>query len=201
MIKNSLVYDLEIVRAIPSKDSYVEGIEYCNGWDDHVNMGISVVCAYDFLTDRYRVFDKHSKDEFERLTQTRYPLVGFNNVNFDNSVLAACWNIPIVEAQCFDLLRAIWKAKGLGTTFNYETHVGYGLDACARANFGLSKTGYGGDAPIDWQRGKYAKVIDYCLQDVRLTKMLWEKIFYDRIIIDPKELKPLFVDVPLMDVK
>lgn len=54
-----LVYDIEIIKAIPQKDSpKKQGIEYCKGWHDHQNMGISVIGAYSFEDDRYRVFTK-----------------------------------------------------------------------------------------------------------------------------------------------
>ena len=34
-----LIYDLEIVKAIPDRNKPNEpGIEYCAGWDDHANM-------------------------------------------------------------------------------------------------------------------------------------------------------------------
>ena len=50
-----LVYDIETTKAVPDRAPNVAGIEYCGGWEDHANMGISVICAYDYTTDRYRV--------------------------------------------------------------------------------------------------------------------------------------------------
>lgn len=39
---NALIYDIEIVKGIPDKKkTMLEGIEYCAGWEDHANMGIS----------------------------------------------------------------------------------------------------------------------------------------------------------------
>ena len=50
-----VVYDIEIQKGIlGKKEKPVPGIEYCNGWNDHANMGISVICAYDYEEDRYR---------------------------------------------------------------------------------------------------------------------------------------------------
>lgn len=54
-----LVYDCEIEKAILGKrESRIDGIEYYAGWDDFKHMGISVIGAYDYKTDRYRVFCK-----------------------------------------------------------------------------------------------------------------------------------------------
>ena len=42
----ALIYDIEIIKAIPSKNGErITGIEYCEGWKDHANMGISVIGA------------------------------------------------------------------------------------------------------------------------------------------------------------
>ena len=38
------------------------------------------------------------------------------------------------------------------------------------------KTGTGANAAILWQRGKYQEVIDYCLNDVKLTLDLLKNI-------------------------
>ena len=47
-----LVYDLEIVQAIPQRNKAKEpDIVYCAGWEDHANMGVSVIGAYDSLDD------------------------------------------------------------------------------------------------------------------------------------------------------
>jgi hypothetical protein len=44
-----ILYDLEIKNAIPDK-SPIPGIEYCGGWNDHGNMGISVIGFCEILT-------------------------------------------------------------------------------------------------------------------------------------------------------
>ena len=76
-----LVYDLEIVKAIPDKSGACkDGIEYCEGWQDHKNMGISVIGAYDYLEQKYRVFCKDNFAEFQKLVDKSNCLVGFNNI-------------------------------------------------------------------------------------------------------------------------
>lgn len=174
---NVIIYDCEIILAIPNRDGgEIEGIEYCEGWRDFKKMGVSVTCVYDYHEDRYRVFCEDNKSEFHALL-ARDPLcVGFNSIPFDNELLSASvWPFP-VDSQSYDLLREIWAAQGLGPEFNFKTHGGVGLDAMCKCNFGTRKSGNGAVAPVLWQQGKRGEVIDYCLNDIRLTKQLFDAI-------------------------
>ncbi len=184
-----LIYDIEIKKAIPERNgNRIPGIEYCDGWDDHANMGIACIGAYDYQEARYRVFCDDNRDEFLDLLPHR-TLIGFNNINFDNAVLATTYGRdlgPDSDLKFYDILQEIWKACGFGTEFNASTHAGYGLDACCKANFHTGKTGYGGTAPVQWQQGKIGAVIDYCLNDVFLTKQIMDSILEKGGIINPK---------------
>lgn len=50
-MKKILIYDCEIIKAIrdPKKVDLAH-IEYCNGWDDYENMGISVI-GVNYITE------------------------------------------------------------------------------------------------------------------------------------------------------
>jgi len=181
-----LIYDIEIKRAIPQTTPRLVDIDYCGGWTDYENMGISVVGVYDYYADRHRVFTDSNKEEFLRLLESHDVLVGFNNIGFDNKVINACWGDIEGKYAYYDILRETWAGVGLGPDFDPDTHSGYDLDSVCRANFGLRKSGNGAMAPVEWQRGWYGNVIDYCLNDVRLTKMLLGKIIADGYIRSPR---------------
>ena len=179
-----LIYDIEIIKAIPDRNKPNEpGIEYCTGWDDHANMGVSVIGAYDAIDDRFRVFTREAFGDFEGLARTRY-LIGFNSIHFDDRVLAA--NGINVKTD-YDLLQELWVAAGLGREFKYPSHIGFGLNATAEANGFGGKTGWGGYAPVQWQRGEYGSVIDYCLEDVRLTRQLVARVMKRGVLRDPRD--------------
>jgi hypothetical protein len=188
MTINAVVYDIEIINAIPDKKSLpVEGITYCAGWGDHTNMGISVIGAYDYITERYRVFCADNFDEFRKLCGERKCLVTFNGLSFDNKVICAYLGAKFEETENdYDLLAEMWVAAGLARAFAYPTHVGFSLDATAKANLDAVKTGTGALAPIDWQRGKIGSVIDYCLNDVKLTKGLFDAVLRGYVLRDPR---------------
>lgn len=186
---NAIIYDIEIVKAIPDrKKPNIEGIEYCEGWNDHASMGISVIGCYHVLTDRYRVFCQDNFEDFAELVRTRDVLVSFNGIGFDNKVLAHHMSASLFpEAKCYDILRELWVADGLAPEFAYPSHIGYGLDDVAYANFGLQKTGNGAMAPVDWQQGKIGQVIDYCLNDIKLTKRCLDRVRQGGGLRSPKD--------------
>jgi hypothetical protein len=182
-----IVYDIEIIKAVPQKDVPPEsGIEYCQGWQDHENMGVSVIGAYDSFADRYRVFTKDNWHEFVALIYSSTLIAGFNSIPFDNAVLKACDIVDIWEEKSYDLLREIWMGAGLGPEFEFPSHAGYSLDAVAKANGLSKKTGNGATAPIDWQKGNIGTVIDYCLQDVAIAAKLIKKVQDSGELICPK---------------
>ena len=168
-------------------------------------MGISVIGGYEYETGRYRVFCRDNMHEFAQAVERADIIVGFNNIAFDNAVIAACWG-PLVklpegwQGKSYDLLREIWAAARLGPVFNFRTHGGYGLDAVCERNFGAKKTGNGALAPVLWQQGEIGQVIDYCLNDVRLTKLLFDRVLAGLPIISPKDGTKLMLRAPVEPV-
>lgn len=198
----ALIYDLEIIKAIPERNGQPESdIEYCAGWQDHANMGISVCCGYEYDSGRYRVFCLDNLYEFSNAVNAADIIIGFNNIAFDNAVIRACWQ-PLVklpekwEEKSYDLLREIWVAAGLAPTFNFKTHGGFGLDAMCEANFGTKKSGNGALAPKWWQRKMIGNVIDYCLNDVALTKQLFDHVLKGHPLVNPNDKQPLHLANP-----
>ena len=185
-----LVFDGEIIKAILGKKEVpIEGIEYCNGWGDFEGMGISVIAVCDYKEAKYRVFLEDNLAELQKLIDERDFVIGFNNKNFDNKLLAA-HGINIPEEKSFDLLVAIEEVTG--------TKKGLGLGPIAEANFTTSKNGDGAFAPILWQQKQYGKVIDYCLNDVKMTLNVLNKILEDGWIVDPRNKdNKIYIELPI----
>lgn len=176
-----LIYDCEIIKAIPNKkEDPIEGIEYCKGWGDHKGMGISVIGVYDYLENRYRVFTQDNIQEFQELVNQRDLIVGLNSIGFDNKLVEAN-GISISHKIHYDIMLEVGKL----VYPNKQYFKGCGLEACCSANFNTKKSGNGALAPIDWQRGKIGTVIDYCLNDVKLTKDLLDQIIFTGILTNP----------------
>ena len=171
----ALIYDCEIVACIPPRNPLdrVAGLRYCEGWEDHEGMGISVIAAYDYVDGIYRVFMQDNFDEFAELVQERDFIIGFNSISFDDNLCAAHG----IEVETgFDLLCEARHASGQPRNFTPgKTRGGYKLNDLARANLGIEKSSDGESAPVLWQRGRTGAVIDYCLRDVAITRKLFEQ--------------------------
>ena len=190
-MKKILIYDCEIIKAIrdPKKVDLAH-IEYCNGWDDYENMGISVIGVNFITTGIDRVFN-HTIDvdlqSFKLGLDRTDVLVGFNNQSFDDKLIKANGFVIPEHVVNYDLLAEIWEGAGLGREFIYPTHAGFGLDAICKANGLGEKSGDGANAAILWQKGKHQEVIDYCENDIRLTRKLFDLIQETGEIRDPRE--------------
>lgn len=183
----TIIYDCEIVRAIQGRgEPRLPGIEYCGGWDDIENMGISVIGCYDVRDHRYRVFMRDNLDSFRALVDEAELIVGFNCLAFDNRLLRAN-GVAVDDERSYDLLVEMWRAHGLPGHYAGSRHNVFSLDACARANLGQGKSGHGELAPVLYQRGQYGELVDYCLQDVRLTWGLFSALFMQAgCLVSPK---------------
>ena len=197
-----LVYDIEIVKAVPRRgEPPVEGVEYCEGWHDHANMGVSCIGAMCWNPSedwppvpRPRVFLPDNLAEFQDEASASY-VVGFNSKRFDDEVLRAA---GLRVRTDYDVLEEVWRAEGLDPdAFAGATHGGFGLDAMARAQGFGGKTGHGALAPVDWQQGRPGRVVDYCLADVWLTwRLLFRILQNEGDLQHPKRIGRLRLRVP-----
>ena len=167
-----IVLDVEIKKGILGRnDEPLPGIEYCAGWRDFPGMGVSVVCAFDTLTNETRIFLEEDFEELKQYLRGQHT-GGFNTRRFDLPLLAH-HGVEVDQVLHFDALEKIWISLGLDPDrFNPRTHGGWSLDNIMTATFGLQKSGHGAMAPVWWQQGRRGKVIDYCARDVWLEAKL-----------------------------
>lgn len=190
--KNILVYDLEIKNPVASLTA---------GWESPDEMGISVLCAFDYSLMRYRVFMDDNLAEFvERANQPGTLLVAFNQLGFDNRVVRAT-KIggkplalrPDAELKQYDML--FESRLGAGVDPNVRTP-GFKLDDHL-STLGLPmKTGDGAMAPVWWQAGQVGKVIDYCLADAAQERNLFEHMYQTQTVACRARPAPYGVALP-----
>ena len=203
-----MIYDCEIIRMIPPRgveiskisesdaeyfNRFGDGYEYCSGWDDFENMGISVIgmCNIDSLESRAYANECYFKSEntytladfredlFEEFGEAE--IWGFNSKNFDDNLCLAYGMEVNSNKDFLEIIRV--AAYGSANWKDQPKGYSYSLGAIAQAN-GLAKTGSGELAPKLWQDGKYQEVINYCLNDCIITAKLIN-LFEAGKLVDP----------------
>ena len=151
---NKLVLDLETQRSF----------DEVGGAENRAQLGVSVVGVYDYTEDKFSTFRDTQFDELSVLLKNADEVVGFNLIGFDWPVLAAELGAWVTELPTLDLM--IEAQRALGRRIS--------LDSLAQATLGMGKLGSGLDALEYYRAGDWDKLERYCLEDVKLTRDLYE---------------------------
>ncbi len=165
-----------------AKDKLVFDIETKNTFQDVGGnnrtdlLEVSVVGVYSYNEDRYYCFDEHEMDKLGELLQRAYVIVGFYSKKFDVPVLEKYFKFNIASIPHIDILEEIEK--------RYGRRIGLGL--LAEANLGVGKSGHGLDAVEYYRNGEMEKLKSYCLQDVKVTKEVYDQMLTKRFLWIPR---------------
>lgn len=135
---------------------------------------VSVVGVYDYLSGQYLSYEEKDMMKLDRRLQAADLIIGFNIRHFDMAVLAPYLFAPVANLPVLDLLDEIEKVRGHRAS----------LDSVARATLKEGKSGDGAEALVLFREGRMEELKKYCLDDVRLTKGIYEygcregKIFF-----------------------
>ena len=134
-------------------------VQDVGGWDHIDKLGISVACAYDSKSDEWLSFLESDLKKLIELCEERL-VIGYNIRGFDLPVMVPYGLIP-ARLDVFDImydLQTLTRQQFLK------------LDAVARGTLGEGKSADGLMA-VEWYKtGQIQKVIDYCMQDVKVTR-------------------------------
>jgi|SRR3989344_3305214 len=125
---------------------------------------ITLVALYDSETGTYSSYIKEELPKLWPLIERADLLIGFNSDTFDIPLLNRYYPGDLSKIPSLDLLTEVYKTLGRRIR----------LDSLARATLGRGKKGDGLKAVLWWQEGRIDKVREYCLEDVRLTKELYD---------------------------
>ncbi len=129
---------------------------------------LSISCACVKVNEEpCQVFLKEQAADLFQLLQSCDLVVGHNLYSFDYSVLQGAVHQPVAN---------ILNTKTLDMLFELEKKTGQrvALNDLAKLNLGLEKTEDSRSAPFLWRTGKRQQVINYCINDVELTKKVFE---------------------------
>ncbi len=134
------------------------------GGRNYGDLGISVLGYYSYKYDEYACLLEPELSEFENILIDASLIVGYNINKFDLPVLQPYLSLNIASVPTLDLLEDINNKLGFRV----------GLDSVAQATLGVGKTGHGLDAIEYFKRKQWDKLKSYCLNDVKITRMVYD---------------------------
>src|SRR5574341_65298 len=149
-----VVFDLETQR----------GFDQVGGRENMGRLGLSLAVAYHYSTDSFRTyFEKDSSVLVGDLRAARL-VVGFNIISFDFRVLQPYTEHDLRSLTTLDIMLDVKRKLGHRVA----------LDSLVAATLGRKKIADGLMA-LEWFRlGEFGKIEEYCREDVRLTRDLYE---------------------------
>lgn len=152
--------------------------------------GIACVCVWDSYTRWPRLFDDHCLPDAIDLLESCDLVITWNGTNFDvpllNNVGQALFGRSFRPREHFDLKKAVIQA-------NHST-LGTSLGLIGELTLGQTKTDSGDQVEKMVEKGEWARLMDYCSQDVRLLLQLVQYVLeYNSVIAPDGEPLPLLI--------
>jgi DEAD/DEAH box helicase domain-containing protein len=149
----------EVVFDIETSNSFADVGKY-----DASLLKVSLVGLYSYAEDQYLHFMEEDLPKLWRYLESADRVIGYNLYGFDYKVLNTYYPGDLNQLPTLDLMAVI--ADRLGRRIK--------LDDVAHGSLGVGKSGNGLQAIEYFRRGEIDKLREYCLQDVRVTKDVYE---------------------------
>src|SRR3989344_2851716 len=146
-----IVFDIETTTKTPGNYFEMDNLE------------ISVVCMWDSETDS---FSSYFVEDFPKLwpvMEKADMLIGYNSDHFDIPILNKYYAGDLRKIRSLDLLKEVKDVLGRRLR----------LDTLAEATLGRNKIADGMKAIEWWKKGLKDKVVEYCIEDVRITRDIY----------------------------
>jgi DEAD/DEAH box helicase domain-containing protein len=134
------------------------------GSNDPSALDISVVCIHDSADDSYQSFLEKDFPRLWPILEKADALVTWNGDHFDIPLLNKYYPGDLTKLRSIDLMKEIKNVVGRRLK----------LDTVAEATLGINKSGNGYEAVHWWNTGEIDKIIKYCMDDVKITKDIYE---------------------------
>lgn len=131
---------------------------------DPKDLDLAVVCIHDSETDEYLHFFKENLHELWPILENADLLIGFNSNHFDIPLLNKYYAGNLFDIKSLDLLEKVHSSLGRRIK----------LDDLANATLGEKKSGNGLESIVWWRNGEIDRVVEYCKQDVKVTKNIFD---------------------------
>lgn len=169
------------------------------GRDNFAALKISVVCAYSYAQDKYFAFEENEMAALAALFASAKRIVGFSMNRYD---------VPVVQNYFHKLhgvvpIPNLWGMERIDLLERIESATGerVSLSRLAEANLGTKKDMHGSMAIELYREGKMAELKEYCLNDVKLTKELFDLYEKQRFLLVPSKKSGAVVRVEFAGIK
>ena len=156
------------------------------GKNDPTLLDIALVAVYDSETDSYSSYLEEELPKLWPILERADMLIGFTSEHFDMPILNKYYPGDLTKIKHLDILKEIRSAYGRRMK----------LDQLAEGTLGKNKSGHGSQVNNWWKTGEVERVREYCIDDVRITKELYDYARANNKLIfkEGKELKEINLD-------
>ena len=174
----AITFDIESIS-----DSVVRG---------HIDVNeqeLTVVGIHDSETGEYSSYFKEDLPKLWPILERADMLIGFNSDSFDIPLLNRYYPGNLSHIRSLDLLSEVQKVLGRRIR----------LQALSEATLCRGKSGDGLKAGEWWKEGKKDEVAKYCIEDVRITRELYDYALANGVLKykDLRDIRDIKIDTSL----
>ncbi len=131
---------------------------------DPTLLDLSLIGVYDSETNKYTSYLEGELNQLWPIVEKADILIGYNSDHFDIPILNKYYPGDLTRIKSLDLMKEVQNVLGRRLK----------LDHIAEGTLGINKSGHGLQAITWWKQGEIDKIKEYCLDDVKITKKLYE---------------------------
>lgn len=142
------------------------------GSSDPAALDLALLAIHDSKTNTFDSFLKEDLPRLWKILEETDILVGYNSEHFDIPLLNKYYPGDLTQIKSLDLLKELHRALGRRVK----------LDAVAEGTLGEGKSSHGLQSIKWWREGKIEEVRQYCIQDVAITRKVFDYALTNRAL-------------------
>jgi uncharacterized protein YprB with RNaseH-like and TPR domain len=154
--------------------------------NDLSRLDISIVGVHDSETNEYTSYSQEEFPKMWPIFEHADMVVGYNSDSFDIPILNKYYAGDLSKIRSLDLMIEVQKVLGRRLR----------LQSLAEATLGRGKGGDGLKAIEWWAQGLTDKVREYCIEDVRITRELFDHALKNGVLKykDLRDIRDIRID-------
>jgi DEAD/DEAH box helicase domain-containing protein len=169
-------------------------IETTGDIKNFATLELTVISIYEYENDSYTSYTKEELGNLWPILEKAERLIGYNSETFDIPILNKYYAGDLTFFPHLDLLKVIKESAGKR----------FRLNDIAKATLQIEKSADGLQAMKWWEEGKIDLIKEYCEQDVKVTKEVYDygrknrMLYYPTLTGDILPIAVNFEPIPVM---